>query len=564
MKNDRLSYFTLLLLAYLVSILKAKDLNYITWESNRSGRWDIWLYEFNSGNTFNLTKNLLSPSFCCPTVSPDGKNLVFIALSTKQTGYDKSSEGEIVIYNLITKKITRTGLNATTYGENRFATWKDNKTLVYIGIDGKVNVLKIQQPGKIYSYTLENIIERNVLVSPLVDFITTEFPNFHKIGQRGYRFFGCQPNFDYSGKVGYWTAGTGGPIKAIYLETGDIKTVLPKKSIFLPPKFDTIYFPHISPDLKTLAIGASRGELDHFRSDYEIFILPLDNLEVAGYAKRITKHPATDRYPNVFLQTSEKIVKKSNSIPKKAYKINSRSLIFFHRLAEDLDPEAIIKGKKFLITDKDYSIKLKYDYTFPIIPGKYFISWSPLYKRIKFDKEINSVCLEIPEPIGIDIGSIKQLISFTKKFNSLTLQLYFKLSSFDTVGAILALSGGIRSKSRFLVIYQKGKSLLVHSTLNGGNVSLYMPIKKAENFLILHIQPIKGYLFLNGSLKTFSIPGDFHTWKPRPLYIGKEEKDGKVWSGKICLISFYPYEIEKDLTGIKYRFEVAKIKEFIR
>ncbi len=59
-----------------------------------------------------------------------------------------------------------------------------------------------------------------------------------------------------------------------------------------------------SRDSLLMAFAASRDEHDHFRSDYEIFVVETDpqTLRPIGEPVRLTDDPATDRYPDVFLQ----------------------------------------------------------------------------------------------------------------------------------------------------------------------------------------------------------------------------------------------------------------------
>jgi hypothetical protein len=54
-----------------------------------------------------------------------------------------------------------------------------------------------------------------------------------------------------------------------------------------------------------LAFGASAGDHDHFRSNYDIFVAPVDpaSLELLGRPLRLSAHPASDRYPDVHVES---------------------------------------------------------------------------------------------------------------------------------------------------------------------------------------------------------------------------------------------------------------------
>ena len=57
--------------------------------------------------------------------------------------------------------------------------------------------------------------------------------------------------------------------------------------------FGYVYFPMLSRSGQGLAFAASRGDHDHFRSDYEVFVVPTDpdTLELLGPAVRMSFHP---------------------------------------------------------------------------------------------------------------------------------------------------------------------------------------------------------------------------------------------------------------------------------
>ena len=113
---------------------------------------------------------------------------------------------------------------------------------------------------------------------------------------------GCEPYFSHDGRWGYWMPGAGGPIDRIDLATGEVSTLVHKNDPRLGER-GYLYFPMVSRDGRLLAFGASAGEHDHFRSDYDIFVFPTDpeTLEIVGPPIRLTDDPATDRYPDVFL-----------------------------------------------------------------------------------------------------------------------------------------------------------------------------------------------------------------------------------------------------------------------
>jgi hypothetical protein len=118
---------------------------------------------------------------------------------------------------------------------------------------------------------------------------------------------GCQPYFSRDGRWGFWIARPGGPIRRIDLRSGEWADIVRRDDTRIPPEFGHVYFPMVSPGQRLIAFGASGGEHDHFRADYEIFVAPLDprTLELIGDAVRYTFNSATDRFPDVFLAGME-------------------------------------------------------------------------------------------------------------------------------------------------------------------------------------------------------------------------------------------------------------------
>ena len=113
---------------------------------------------------------------------------------------------------------------------------------------------------------------------------------------------GCQPYFSRDGRWGFWTGGAGGPLHRIELASGAVGRILAKSDPRVPDGFGYAYFPMLSADGRLFTWAASRGAHDHFSSDYEVFVAESDpdTLELLGPVRRITRNPATDRFPDVW------------------------------------------------------------------------------------------------------------------------------------------------------------------------------------------------------------------------------------------------------------------------
>jgi len=65
-----------------------------------------------------------------------------------------------------------------------------------------------------------------------------------------------------------------------------------------------MYFPMLSADRTLLVLAASGGEHDHFRADYDVLAFEVDpeTLEILGEHRRIAPSPATDRFPDAWVE----------------------------------------------------------------------------------------------------------------------------------------------------------------------------------------------------------------------------------------------------------------------
>jgi len=121
------------------------------------------------------------------------------------------------------------------------------------------------------------------------------------------RLGGCQPYFTHDGRWGFWMGGSGGPINRIDLATREVSPILKKHDPRMPKNRSYLYFPMVARDGRLFACAASPNQHDHFRSDYDIFVAPLNprTLELTGTPVRYSFHKGTDRFPDVFLATMQ-------------------------------------------------------------------------------------------------------------------------------------------------------------------------------------------------------------------------------------------------------------------
>jgi len=113
---------------------------------------------------------------------------------------------------------------------------------------------------------------------------------------------GCEGNFAPDGSFIYWVmdAGTFGKAKL----DGTMQDPLYKIG---ETEYGHTYFPNLSKDMKYLIFGSCpNNQHDHNTSDYEIFLMKMENLKPAwNMPLRLTYDPATDRWADFFIQTDE-------------------------------------------------------------------------------------------------------------------------------------------------------------------------------------------------------------------------------------------------------------------
>ncbi|MEM9595831.1 MAG: LamG-like jellyroll fold domain-containing protein [Acidobacteriota bacterium] len=291
---------------------------FVVWESNRGGPWRLWTRPLDgSAPPRQLTAD--EPGgrqHCCPHVSPAGDRLVYLSLPQGAQRYPADgATGELRLLEI--EGLPENGGTgqrtladrARTYFEHRAAVWRDHDTLIFIDGEGrtveievdanprssKVLVADAQGPhGWLLDATLGHASQGVPTFSPY------DADRRSALGRPN--LGGCQPYFTHDGRFGFWIAGAGGPLRAMELSSRRQTTVLAKGDPRLQADRRYLYFPMVSRDGLFLTYGASDGSHDHERADYDVFVAEIDpsTLELVGPPRRVTSHPATDRFPDVW------------------------------------------------------------------------------------------------------------------------------------------------------------------------------------------------------------------------------------------------------------------------
>lgn len=282
---------------------------FVVWESNRSGRWRIWIRDLADGEPRQLTPDQGRRLHCCPHISPDGQRIAYMSLPPDQKGYPEGGATGTMFLIAPHGSAPRPILSAArNYYENRAAVWKSSTELIYIEPEGFTSLFHTDtERSERLTTTPESkhpwlINSRLTWAASGNGALAAYDPTKHLVAGRT-SLRGCQPYFSHDGHWVYWVTAPGGPIDWLDLESGVSGRLLRKSDARLPAGLGYLYFPMLSPDGRLFSFAASPDEHAHFEGDYEIFVVETDpaSFEFLGPPMRFTYHPGTDRFPDVFL-----------------------------------------------------------------------------------------------------------------------------------------------------------------------------------------------------------------------------------------------------------------------
>ncbi len=281
---------------------------FVVWESNRGGAWRLWRRDLDGSPPRRLTPDEAGRHHCCAHIAPDGSGIAYLSLPPGQEAYPESGGTGVLRWIRPDGGGERVLAEAAkTYGEHRAAVWQSPRHLIHLGGDGRTRRLDLAD-GSTRLLVEAPPEDLGWLIDSTLRHATTGWPSFSPYDAAARRvrprrkLGGCQPYFTHDGRWGFWTSGAGGPIDAIELSTRRLTSVLRKSDPRLPAGQGYLYFPMFSADARLFVVGASRDEHSHHTSNYDIFLAETDprTLEILGPLRRVTEHPATDRFPDVW------------------------------------------------------------------------------------------------------------------------------------------------------------------------------------------------------------------------------------------------------------------------
>ncbi len=282
---------------------------FVVWESNRTGAWRLWIRDLDGSPPRQLSPEDGARQHCCAHIEPGGNRIAYLSLPQGDATYpEDGASGRLHLIRTDSKTDNRVVVpEARTYFEHRAVVWRNVGELIYIAGDGRTRLLDVDT-GEGRALTDASADRHGWLVNSRLTHATSGLPSFspYDAVQRHVRtartLGGCQPYFSHDGRWGFWTAGAGGPIRAINLATQHSIEILAKSDPRLPDDRGYLYFPMFSHDATLFAWGASPDQHDHATSDYDIFVAATDpeTFEMLGPPWRATQDPSSDRFPDVY------------------------------------------------------------------------------------------------------------------------------------------------------------------------------------------------------------------------------------------------------------------------
>ncbi len=530
---------------------------FVVWESNRAGEFRIFRQDLGGGAPSRISAAEPGRDHCCAKLSPDGSRLVYLSLPAGARKYRQDS-GVLHLVDADGGRDRVLVAEARHYGEHRAAVWWGEDELVYLDGRGVTRELRLST-GASTELAAPAGNGEGWLIAPGGRVATANTPTFSDyVAGRGVSprpsLGGCQPAFSNDGRFAVWSAGAGGPVDAIDLATRRTWTVLEKGDPHFPADRGYLYFPMLSNDASMLAVGASTGEHDHFRTDYDIYTLELapDTLLPASAARPVAPHPAVDRFPDLY--------RRPGAVERRA--AQSALSVSGPALAEARPrtaAEGLQRGLVFLWRSADAENRIDAESGSEVLQS-HALAWIDRHRALALGGGFFSAA----EATG------RRLAHALVAKHQLTLALLVTPASLREQGAIVAFSDGPRDRN--FVLRQEGNQIVyllrtADSAQEGAPVAVTTLTSTAPLHLLLTFSPGRFQAYVAGSTapstaikaSATALPGDFFPWRRRAVTFGAEEKNGERWRGTLSEIAIWNRPLgEPEIAG-----EVARVRTLL-
>ena len=287
----------------LAAMLRGRT-GFVVWSSNRSGNHDIWIRELPNGEARQLTTHPHTEYY--PRISPDGKKVLFARANKEWVPQRDYFNWNAVIVDLESGEEQEAAVDANS------PVWSADGRKIYFQRQGRQLVEKelasgtetvvlesgknvpifpdtwlclpnVSPKGDKFAITLAGALRTNAIID--------RKGNVQFIGD------GCEPTWSPDGsylvKVDHRTWQN----NAFYRL--DAKKPEPELWFDMPGEFHHEYFPKIANTGDLLVFGSSRGDHEHDKADYEIFLWKIGWPPES--AARLTFHSGNDNWPDIFV-----------------------------------------------------------------------------------------------------------------------------------------------------------------------------------------------------------------------------------------------------------------------
>lgn len=536
----------------------AADAGFVVWESNRSGEYRIWRQDLGGGKPYPISADEPGRDHCCAKLSPNGSRLVYLSLPGGARRY-RPDAGPLHLVDAEGGRDRVLVPAARHYGEHRAAVWWGEDELVFIDGRNATQNLRLSTGA-----TVELVApaggggseaSEGWLVAPGGRVATGNTPTFSDFATgKGVTLRsslgGCQPAFSDDGRFAVWSAGAGGPIDGFELATRRTWTILEKGDPHLPAGRGYLYFPALSNDASLLAVGASAGEHDHFRADYDIYVVELDpqGLEPQGTATPVAPDPAVDRFPDLYRPARPGRAQASAAVPPPATAKTGGAAS---------SPADLRRGLVFLWQSTAAENR--------VAPGSASEVLQP-HGRAWTDRH-GALALGGGSFSAGD-GSAARLAAALQAKHQWTIALLVSPASLAESGPLVAFSDGPRGRN--FVLRQEGDRILLDlrtsdSAKEGTPVTVAKLPSTAPAHLALTFSPGRLDAFVDGvrgpgAAATIALPGDLFPWRPRPLGFGAEPGGSARWHGTLSEIALW----NRPLTPPEVVTEAARVRAVVK
>lgn len=271
----------------------------VVWESNRDGAWDIFRINtdgtgFDRLTNFAATDDPLAyTAYLRPRISPDGQWVLFEYGMAEQPG-----ESWLVPM--------QPGGQARRVLVGEPLNWLPDSSGFYFVRDSLLQQYTLADGAEVVVHDVPLTITGSGqglvgAVAPDLSAVAYRSPKENEFfdfaqGKTIHTTVGCEAQIGRDGNL-YWV-NRPKEFRMWSPQTEQDHVLLAEPS---HPTHSYTYFPTVSADGKWLAYGASPDEHSHDSSDYEIFVVPLDNGQAVGDPVRLSWHGKTDRWPDLWV-----------------------------------------------------------------------------------------------------------------------------------------------------------------------------------------------------------------------------------------------------------------------